>query len=1117
MFDAEWYLEQYPDVAQLGMDPIIHYLWIGAALGRDPSPRFSTTGYLRVHRDVAAAGVNPLIHYVGTGQYESRELPSSDDSSEWVPSKAGYCERISNAPPRELKARLIAFYLPQFHPIPENDEWWGKGFTEWTNVRPASPQFAGHYQPHVPHADIGYYDLRDRDAQLKQIELAKAYGIGGFCFYYYWFGGKRLLETPIENYLADPELDHPFCLCWANENWSRRWDGLESEILIGQSHSAEDDVACIADIARFIRDPRYIRINGKPLLLVYRPKLLPSARETAARWRKWCRDNGIGEIYLAYTQSFVKTDPAEFGFDAAIEFPPNNSSPPDLTNRVTVFDDGYDGKVYDWDVFIEKSENYTDPGYTLFRSVCPGWDNTARRGRSGTAFVNNSPAKYQLWLENAVNETVRAHPEFDERLIFVNAWNEWAEGAHLEPDQETGYAYLEATRRALTKQDSSRKRIILVAHDAYRHGAQYLSLNLAKLLSTELDYDVDMLVLGDGPLKNEFAKWAKVHDLAGCDPAGQDVRDLIIELRGLGARAAIVNTTVSAAILPALSAAGLRTVVLIHEMPAVIRQMGLEKEVEDIARHSDTVIFASTAVQDGFCQFAKLPAGKCIVRPQGLYKVNPLRRITSGIDTARRALRKRLGLPADAAIVLGVGYADYRKGPDLFIEAGLKLLEEQPATYFIWLGNEAGPDWMAKVHAPALAADKMDRFLFLGLIEETDDFYAGADVFALTSREDPYPSVVLEAMDCGLPVVAFAGTGGMEELIREAGGFIVPAFDAAVYANALGSSIDSHEVRTNCFDRGTALIDGRFAFRQYGLDLLRYANEKLPRVSVIIPNYNYARYIEGRLRSVFEQTYPIYELIVLDDNSSDDSVARIKHALKDANVPHRLVVNEENSGSVFRQWQKGVELARGDLIWIAEADDLAHPDFLASTVARFEPGVVMSYCQSRQIDEHGTVLSANYLNYVADLGAERWQTAYRASGNEEIAHALFLKNTIPNVSAVVFDRQALKAMLDAHGEEIMSYRNAGDWVAYLRLLEAGDIAFTPEALNDHRRHSNSVTIGNANQRHLDEIMKVQRMTISRHRFGSKWSTRASDYARSVAKHFGLPDEAASTVEAQERL
>lgn len=513
LFDEKYYLEQYPDVKMLGMDPLEHYLWVGAKLGRNPSANFDSLGYLALHRDVAEAGVNPLEHYVWQGRKEARQLPQPSTDCVWTPPRTEYVPRLDAKPLEQKPARVIAFYLPQFHPIAENDAWWGNGFTEWTNVRPAEPQFRGHFQPHIPHPDIGYYDLRDRTVQIKQIELARLYGIEGFCYYYYRFNGKRLLETPIENYLNDPTLDFPFCLCWANENWTRRWDGLESEILIAQKHSREDDVECIADLARYMRDPRYIRIDGKPLLLVYRPKLLPSARKTAERWRSWCRKNGIGEIYIAYTQSFEKVSPDVYGFDAAIEFPPNNSSPPNITSSVNLIQKDFNGNVYDWKVFVERSNEYADHNYKLFRSVCPGWDNTARRKQSATAFVNNTPELYREWLENAIKDTVLRFPVADERLVFVNAWNEWAEGAHLEPDTATGYAYLQATRDALEQtsgaQGDRAKRVVIVSHDAHPHGAQFLALNMARTCVENFGYEVDLIVLGDGPLKGEFAKWAR--------------------------------------------------------------------------------------------------------------------------------------------------------------------------------------------------------------------------------------------------------------------------------------------------------------------------------------------------------------------------------------------------------------------------------------------------------------------------------------------------------------------------------------------------------------------------------------------------------------------------------
>lgn len=385
-----------------------------------------------------------------------------------------YTPLLDAAPLADKPVRVVAFYLPQFHAIPENNAWWGEGFTEWTNVKPSEPQFVGHYQPHVP-GELGYYDLRDKTVQRRQIELAKLYGIEGFCFYFYWFGGKRLLETPLENWLADPTLDLPFCLCWANENWSRRWDGLDQEILIAQDHSPEDDIAFIAEAAPYLADPRYIRVDGKPLLMVYRPSLLPSARQTAERWRDWCRRNGIGEIFLAYTQSFERSDPAIYGFDAAIEFPPNNSAPPNVTDTVTPLRSEFGSTVYDWSVFPARSEHYEPREYPLFRSVCPGWDNTARRKNKGIVFVNNTPALYRRWLDNAIDDTLEHARTPGERIVFVNAWNEWAEGAHLEPDERNGYAYLQATRNALiemrpdaagTDGDGGR-RIAIVIHAYY--------------------------------------------------------------------------------------------------------------------------------------------------------------------------------------------------------------------------------------------------------------------------------------------------------------------------------------------------------------------------------------------------------------------------------------------------------------------------------------------------------------------------------------------------------------------------------------------------------------------------------------------------------------------------
>lgn len=359
----------------------------------------------------------------------------------------GYRERSAQAPPAQVSARLIAFYLPQFHPIPENDAWWGTGFTEWHNVTRALPQFEGHQQPRLP-ADLGFYDLRAPDVMRAQATLAREAGIEGFCSYFYWFGGTTLLEAPLRGWLDDPTIELPLCLCWANENWSRRWDGRADDILISQAHSAEDDLAFIAYVADYLRDSRYIRVDGKPLLIVYRPHLLPDAAATASRWRDWCRDAGIGELQLAYVQGFERPDPRDIGFDAAIEFPPNMSTPPSIVDRQALLNPDFSGDVLDWRALAADIAARPLPAYPLYPGVTPGWDNEPRRSGRGRVFAHASPRGYRDWLRTTIHGRLRDVAPGD-RIVFINAWNEWAEGALLEPDTRLGHAWLAATRDAL--------------------------------------------------------------------------------------------------------------------------------------------------------------------------------------------------------------------------------------------------------------------------------------------------------------------------------------------------------------------------------------------------------------------------------------------------------------------------------------------------------------------------------------------------------------------------------------------------------------------------------------------------------------------------------------------
>lgn len=693
LFDAEWYVREYPDVAKSGLSPVEHYLRIGSVLGRSPGPEFDAAWYLSKYPDVAAAAVDPLLHYLDHGQHEGRQpgpfganrtmtnappsaslmpagdlhvpaspndrLPDlfsvraserksrvavvefrgnrmdSDAAEKFMGSLGGDCDyfalcpadvpadfaaierigarrkvilsipsrygdaagilhllvsgglegydalcwlnlangpvgvdvaaaaeeirqhtgagviasRVTKAavqpnsavhrmlgifPPRlgrkrppadtlvpggsviwvdglimrQIKAmsvgpdelvsagiasarqvlecligatageaalrvsdgkkspdgttavtagstrrvKTIAFYLPQFHPIPENDRWWGKGFTEWTNVVKSRPLFRHHYQPRLP-ADLGYYDLRLPETQQSQAALAEAYGVHGFCYYYYWFNGKKLLNRPIEQMVSSGSPQLPFCVCWANENWSRNWDGQNKHVLLDQAYSLESNLAFIREMIPMMKDPRYIRANGKPVLIVYRIRVIPNWLDTARMWREECRKAGLGEIHLCAVRFGLEPlegSPGEFGVDAYVLFPPHETRRIDSRSELLDLRKDFGGELFEYDAVVEGDLERFENGYPwpVHRGAMLGWDNTARRGTSARIFTGATPARFHRWLKGILAQEER-HSPWSESLVFVNAWNEWAEGTTLEPDQKFGAGYLQAVRSAL--------------------------------------------------------------------------------------------------------------------------------------------------------------------------------------------------------------------------------------------------------------------------------------------------------------------------------------------------------------------------------------------------------------------------------------------------------------------------------------------------------------------------------------------------------------------------------------------------------------------------------------------------------------------------------------------
>lgn len=357
------------------------------------------------------------------------------------------------------KVRAIAVYLPQFHPTPENDLNWGKGFTEWTNVTKAKPQFKEHYQPHLP-ADLGFYDLRLKESRLAQEELARQYDIYGFCYYHYWFNGRRVLNEPLDRKMQNPEENLPFMMCWANENWTKNWDGGNNEVLLEQKYSEEDDINHIHHLLQYFKDERYIKIEGKPFFLFYRIELFPDIRKTIETFRNEAKKAGIDGLYLGFMQSYgLDHNPQDYGFDVAVEFPPHSrinynnivrqlTYPERINYRLTrKLSISHRYQLIDYNDFANHFINLPETDYKNFRCVTPMWDNSARKSMRGLILTDSTPEKYQRWLEQVIKQ-FKCYSE-EENFVFINAWNEWAEGNHLEPCRKWGSAYLAATAQAL--------------------------------------------------------------------------------------------------------------------------------------------------------------------------------------------------------------------------------------------------------------------------------------------------------------------------------------------------------------------------------------------------------------------------------------------------------------------------------------------------------------------------------------------------------------------------------------------------------------------------------------------------------------------------------------------
>jgi glycosyltransferase involved in cell wall biosynthesis len=1093
-FSAKYYLETYPDIAAAGLRPYEHFLQNGGIEGRNPSDRFVTVFYRQRHRIGPAA--DAFTHFLEEGlknglvTHPDDEKTVFSESARWTAPGPQFKRELQPLPRRETEGAstvdVFAYYLPQFHPIPENDSAWGAGFTEWRNIARGLPRFEGHFQPRIPR-DLGFYDLRAPASLDDQIALAEAAGLRGFGFYYYNFDGDRVLDLPIEIFM-EAQTDLDFFLIWANENWTKTWDGFDRDVIKEQNFSLDSLDVIAADIGRHMRHENYYRIDGRPFFVLYRPGIIPEPKRYIARLREAIAE-ACGQTPLMFmVQGFGDTDPRVFGLDGAIEFPPHKIGQglQPINDKVTMLDPGYRGMVFSYDDYVARSKDVGREPFPLVRTAMPMWDNEARRPGRGTVVYGSTPDKYRDWLSHLIRYAKR-HPVFGRSVVAINAWNEWCEGTYLEPDVHYGVAYLQATSEAIHLAHAKRPTgsILLVGHDAYRHGAQLLLLNVARQLRS-FGFRVAILLLRGGPMEDEYRA---VSDYFRIIDGPRMLEETLGSPELSAYQVAITNTVVSGRVVPALKARSYKVVSLVHEMANLVRERNLEESCADIARFSDAVVFAADRVKRDFETVVGRPVASGRVWPQGIYKPP----VETSATPAKASRRK-------VPVITNLGYADMRKGYDLFVSLADYFAANGIPGEFVWIGNvdPSLKEWVK----PAGANFKHVSF--------TDDVYGHlrrADVFFLTSREDPFPTVALEALAVGVPVVCYAGTGGIADLVgsNEILGACARPFSLESAALELQRQIalDTAASRSERAD----LMRRDFSFSHYVYTLLEALDAAGPAVSAIVPNYNYEAYLTSRVESVLDQTYKPSQVLLLDDRSKDGSatvIAELCETHRPWIVPR---LNTQNSGSPFAQWSAGVRLARGKYVWIAEADDLSEPTFLEETIAFMEANdCLLCFTDSKQIDTDGKVLADSYNYYFKTVHGEAFDKPFAMEGQQFLAELLSTKNLILNVSSVLWRRDALEDALAALEAELPKYKVAGDWriYAHVSAREGARIGFIPKSLNVHRRHAASATHSQARNAQLNEIGQIHAVIKSLIKVPSRdVQTKQQAYIKELRDQFGL--------------
>lgn len=831
--------------------------------------------------------------------------------------------------------RLVAVYLPQFHKIPLNENSWGKGFTEWTNVTSASAGFVGQQQPILP-ADLGFYDL-DRPEKIKeQIDLAKKYGIHGFMFYYYWFSGEKIMNNPIDSFMEHKEWDFNLMICWANENWTKRWDGMDDDIIIGQKYNDDDPINFIKDVAPILNDERYMNVDGKPIMAVYRPSTISNIDEYAAIWRKYFKDTYGKELYLVVGNNHTDLDPRGYGFDALYDFSPGSviwdgaaskfADIKEVEYESKKLDPNFFGSTVDYrDIALDGRLDAIDRyDFPTIQAVLPHWDNHARKkGKHTHALVNSNPEIYASWLDRVLKKATKKEGS---PIVFLNAWNEWAEGAMLEPTLHLGHANLIRTAEVLSKYSSNKKnaltfplmatpgsgstKIAVVIHLFYPELWDTLTENL-KYISQEFDIFVTIPEKHRG-LKLDYKDHKVIIILV--PNWGRDVLPFLHVMRKI-------------------QAAGYEYVLKLHS-----------KKSKQISRMDATYWLRATI---SALLTNRSSVNNIIKKLSGATKIVGAREFTVkmslGGDISIKTRTHQFYQPKTAKKII--------KNIDNYVFS---------AGSMFWARTDAFDDILSR----HIVADDFE--LEYGQLWNTLAHFLERDIWINIS--DTY----------GKDSLAFVASNGVLSDVSSLKG--------------LSNDLD--------FPKVIKLLD------KSNMDKI---NDNF-KVSIIITNYNYGRYIKSTIKSALEQTYKNTEILIIDDGSTDGvSEQSISKYAKKYSTRIKSYMLEHKGVVPVRNFS--LEKASGDFILFLDADDLLPRDYVQKML---EEAVYGQY----------DVVYADMHNFGAD---------FKLQFMPEFNKTQMLKHNIVNMSALIRKDAIGKLRFD----DYLNKRKFEDWDFFLGLLLSG--------------------------------------------------------------------------------